>query len=192
MGGRVRHQRGGILSLLTLIGEHSEALEFDLIGLGLRLRHCPSPEFNWRDLWVLCRRLGRGSELYKSLNPEDDTSWGVTDYLLAVIADNTAFRLYQAAGGKGKKPKPVPRPGDSKKYRGDALQVDDMAEWLGADWTAPAETVVTGMSRMERDEAIRSAVARGESRTSVADEFDVSVSTVGRVVRSGKRSEVAA
>ena len=34
-------------------------------------------------------------------------------YLLAMVADNTQFRLWQAAGGKGKKPKPVPRPGDT-------------------------------------------------------------------------------
>ena len=125
---------GGVLSLLALIDEHGEALEFDLIALGLRLRDCPSPEFNWRDLWVVCRRLGRDSELYKSTNPDDDTSWSVTDYLLAMVADNTSFRLYQAAGGKGKKPKPVPRPGDVKRYGGDALPVTEMAEWLGDDW----------------------------------------------------------
>lgn len=68
------------------------------------------------------------------MNPDDDTSWSVTDYLLAMVADNTAFRLYQAAGGKGKKPKPVPRPGDVKRYGGDALPVTEMAEWLGDDW----------------------------------------------------------
>ena len=119
------------LSLVQLSREHSEALEFDLIKLGLRLRDAGSLEFNWRDLWVICRRLGRDSELYKSMNPDDDTSWSVTDYLLAMVADNTAFRLYQAAGGKGKKPKPVPRPGDVKRYGGDALPVADMQEWLG-------------------------------------------------------------
>ena len=122
------------LSLVQLSREHSEALEFDLIKLGLRLRDAGSLEFNWRDLWVVCRRLGRDSELYKSMNPDDDTSWSVTDYLLAMVADNTSFRLYQAAGGKGKKPKPVPRPGDVKRYGGDALPVTEMAEWLGDDW----------------------------------------------------------
>ena len=181
MGGGVRHERGGILSLLTLIGDHGEALEFDLIRLGLRLRDCPSPGFNWRDLWVICRRLGRDSELYKSMNPEDDTAWSVTDYLLAMVADNTAFRLWQAAGGKGKKPKPVPRPGDVKKYSGDALPVEDMADWLG--WDAPAEVVVSGLTGEERAVAVRAALARGEARASVAESFGVSVSTVGRIAR---------
>ena len=128
---QVEHGPWEFLSLVQLSREHSEALEFDLIKLGLRLRDAGSLEFNWRDLWVVCRRLGRDSELYKSMNPDDDTSWSVTDYLLAMVADNTSFRLYQAAGGKGKKPKPVPRPGDVKQYGGDALPVDAMADWLG-------------------------------------------------------------
>lgn len=128
---QVEHGPREFLSLVRLSREHSEALEFDLIKLGLRLRDAGSLEFNWRDLWVVCRRLGRDSELYKSMNPDDDTSWSVTDYLLAMVADNTSFRLYQAAGGKGKKPKPVPRPGDVKQYGGDALPVTDMQEWLG-------------------------------------------------------------
>ena len=186
MGGGVRHERGGILSLLTIIGDHGEALEFDLIRLGLRLRDCPSPGFNWRDLWVICRRLGRDSELYKAMNPEDDTAWSVTDYLLAMIADNTAFRLWQAANGKGKKPRPVPRPGDVKRYAGDALPVADMADWLGEGWGEPSDTVVSGFGRDERDEAIRAALARGESRASVADAFGVSTSTVGRAARANK------
>lgn len=181
MGGGVGNLRGGIQSLLSLIADQGEALEFDLISLGLRLRDCPSPEFNWRDLWVICRRLGRSSELYKAMNPDDDTSWSVTDYLLALVADNTAFRLWQSAGGKGRKPKPIPRPGDTKKYGGDSLPVSDMADWLG--WDDPAEVVVTGLDRDERDAAIRAALARGESRAAVAESFGVSTSTVGRVVR---------
>lgn len=115
------------------------------------------------------------------MNPDDDTSWSVTDYLLALVADNTAFRLWQSAGGKGRKPKPIPRPGDTKKYGGDSLPVSDMAEWLG--WDDPAEVVVTGLDRDERDAAIRAALARGESRAAVAESFGVSTSTVGRVVR---------
>ena len=192
MGGGVRHERGGILAVLTLIDEHREPIEFDLISLGLRLRDCPSPGFNWRDLWVICRRLGRSSELYKAMNPDDDTSWSVTDYLLALVADNTAFRLWQAAGGKGRKPKPIPRPGDTKKYGGDSLPVDQMADWLGEGWTTPSETIVTGLDLAERDTAIRSTLSRGESRAAVAESFGVSVSTVGRVARSEKRSEAPA
>lgn len=136
MGRGVLDEAGGILSLLDLVDEHGEALEFDLIALGLRLRDCPSPEFNWRDLFTVCRYLGRDSKLYASMNPDDDTSWGVAEYLLATVVDNGNARLWQAAGGKSKKPKPVTRPGDMKRVRGDSLPVADMAEWLGADWAS--------------------------------------------------------
>lgn len=139
---------------------------------------------------MLCRRLGRDSQLYAAMNPEDDTSWTVTDYLLAMVADNTQFRLWQAAGGKGRKPKPVPRPGDTKKYKGDALPVSDMADWLG--WDAPAEVVVSGMDGHERAKAIRSALARGEARAVIAENFDVSVSTVGRIARGESWGETPA
>jgi len=154
--------------------------------MGLRLRDAGSRGFNWRDLWVICRRLGRDSELYKSLNPDDDTSWSVTDYLLAVVADNTAFRLWQAGGGKGTKPKAIPRPGDVKRYKGDALAVADMADWLG--WGSPGGVVVSGMDRAERDAAIRAALSRGESRRKIAADFGVSLSTVGRVARRVKQA----
>lgn len=136
MGREVGYEAGGILSLVHLIDEHGEALEFDLIALGLRLRDCPSPEFNWRDLFVVCRYLGRDSRLYGVMNPDDDTSWGVAEYLLATVVDNGNARLWQEGGGKGKKPKPVARPGDVKRYGKDALPVAEMAEWLGADWVS--------------------------------------------------------
>lgn len=172
---------GGTLSLVELVREHGEALEFDLIRLGLRLRDCPSPEFNWRDLFVVCRYLGRDSALYAAMNPDDDPSWSVTDYLLAMVVDHGAARLWQAAGGKGRRPQPVPRPGDVKKYRGDALPVEDMADWLG--WDQPVGAVVSGMDGAERAAAIRAALSRGEARATVAADFGVSVSTVGRIAR---------
>ena len=85
---------------------------------------------------VICRRLGRDSELYRDMNPGDDTSWSVDTYLLAQLVDNSSFRLYQAAGGKGTKPKPLPRPNSDgrKVVKYDTLPIDDMRDWLGADW----------------------------------------------------------
>ena len=85
---------------------------------------------------VICRRLGRDSELYRDMNPEDDTSWSVDTYLLAQLVDNTSWQIYQANQGKGTKPKPLPRPNseDHKVVKHDVMQVDDMRDWLGADW----------------------------------------------------------
>ena len=126
------------MSLAALIREHGEAFEYDLIRLGVRLRDAPSPELNWRDLWVIARRSGRDSELYREMNPEDDTSWSVDTYLLAQLVDNTSWQIYQANKGKGTKPKPLPRPNseDRKVVKYDTLPIDDMRDWLGADWAA--------------------------------------------------------
>lgn len=135
---RVQHDYVGFLSLVQLTDEHGEALEYDLIGMGLRLRDAGSSRFDWRDLWVVCKHLGRDSALYKSLNPDDDTSWSVTEYLLAMLVDNSTARLWQAGGGKGKRPKPLPRPSDTTKHRGDTLPAAEMVDWLG--WDMPGES----------------------------------------------------
>lgn len=99
--------------------------------MGLRLRDVASSHFNWRDLLVVCKRLGRTSELYREMHPDDDTSWTVSDYLLATIADATHLRLWQAGGGKGTKPKPHPRPGDVTTKRGTAMTREEADAWLG-------------------------------------------------------------
>lgn len=178
----VLYGHGGILSLREVVREHSEAIEFDLIGMGLRLRDAGSLRFNWRDLWVVCRNLGRDSALYRAMNPDDDTSWSITDYLLAMVVDNSAARLWQAGGGKGRRPKPLPRPSDSKKFKGDSLPAADMAEWLGWDGVeAPPVEVV--FSPADRAQAIKGDLASGVRRADIAAAFGVSLSTVSRIAR---------
>jgi hypothetical protein len=41
----------------------------------------------------------------------DDVNWGLNEQLLALAIDVLRQANYQRAGGKGKKPKPLPRPG---------------------------------------------------------------------------------
>lgn len=177
----VVHFHGGTLSLLELTREHTEAIEYDLIGLGLRLRDCPSPAFNWRDLWVVARRLGRDSQLYQEMNPDDDPSWNVKEYLLAQAVDALTMRLWQAGGGKGRKPKPVVRPGDVKKYRGDSLPMDAMRDWLG--WDTVEDAAGVDLSPEDRARQIKLALTAGDARKAIAERFDVSLSTVGRIAR---------
>lgn len=181
MAERVCDQSGGILGLLRLVEEHSEAIEFDLIRMGLRVRHVGSSDFNWRDFLVVVKRLGRDSETYRELHPDDDTSWMVSDYLLATIADITHMRLWQAGGGKGKKPKPIPRPGEVKRRKGDSMSVEEAKAWLG--WDEPEATAAVVLSPDERARQIKLALADGEPRASIAERFHVSLSTVGRVAR---------
>lgn len=63
--------------------------------------------------------------------------WGLTEQLLADIADHTHIAAWQRGGGKKKDyPKPIPRPGvepDEVRYGKKPLPLDRMAEWLG--WT---------------------------------------------------------
>lgn len=178
---RVFHQPGGTLSLARLIREHGEAIEFDLIRMGLRLRDVGSSGFNWRDLYIVVKHLDRETETYRELHPDDDTSWTVSDYLLAVIADTTHMRLWQAGGGKGKKPKPIPRPGEVKHRRGDSMSMEEAKAWLG--WDEPDAAAAVDLSPEDRARQIKLALSDGEGRKSVAERFHVSLSTVGRIAR---------
>lgn len=74
MAGGLPGQLGGIVGLTELIDKHSEAIEFDLIALGLRLRDIGAT-FNWRDLLVIVRRSARDSALNRDINP---TGWNDT------------------------------------------------------------------------------------------------------------------
>lgn len=183
MAGRVRCDSGGILGLLSLIEEHREAIEFDLIRMGLRLRNVGSSTFNWRDLLVVIKRLGRDSETYRELHPDDDTSWTVSDYLLASIADISQLRIWQAGGGKGRKPKPLPRPGDVKRQRGDAMSVEEAKAWLGWDSSDSDDATGIELSSEERARQIKLALAAGDARAEIAERFTISLSTVGRISR---------
>lgn len=133
MAKRVGGELGGIVALLGLIDEHSLPLEYELIKLGLRLRECPSPAFNWRDLWVIVENMGRDSAVYKAIHPDDDTTWTNDTYLLANVVDALTAHLWQAGGGKGPRPKPLPRPGDTVTHRGDVMSMEEMREFLGWD-----------------------------------------------------------
>lgn len=57
---------------------------------------------------VLASQLPRESRTVRAVDPRAE--WGQADHLLALIADNLAFLRYEQAGGKGRKPKPLPRP----------------------------------------------------------------------------------
>lgn len=146
--------------------------------MGLRLRDVGSSGFNWRDLWVVVRNLGRDSAVYAAINADDDhadPAWGVSEYLLAAAVDALNFRLYQAGGGKGQKPKPIPRPGDIVRTRGDAMSQAEADAWLGWNGeTAPIFEATT-------DAKITAALAAGESSRQIAERLDVPLDQVNRM-----------
>ena len=131
MAGGVQDQHGGILGLLTLIDEHGEAIEYDLISLGLRLRDLGTDKLSWRDLAVIARQLPRESALARAM-VEESSQWGVTEHLLALVVDVLAVANWQRGGGKGSRPKPLPRPGaqsSGKKFGSDPIPAKDFDAW---------------------------------------------------------------
>ena len=131
---------GGIFWLLDLIEEQPEAVEYDLISHGLRLRDLGTDRLWWRDLMVIVRMQPRSSALTRITEPEA-AEWGLTEQLLAEVADMLHIRVWQS--GKARKsdqPKPIPRPGvetgSKTVHKHDILPVSEMADWLGDDFAA--------------------------------------------------------
>lgn len=127
---------GGIRGLVRLIWDHGEALEYDLIERGLRLRDVGQPAFTWRDLRIIVRYLPRESALVNELDP-DAAGWSLESLLLATVADGIHWLQWAKTkdGQKGRhQPKPIPRPGvedNTKKYKGTPEPVNDIVDWLG-------------------------------------------------------------
>lgn len=122
-----------ILGLLNLVEKHEEAIAYDCITLGLRLRNIGTEDFTWGDLLAIVRQSPRSSALFRAQYP-DESVWGHQEQLLALIADNLAAANWQRAQGKKQDyPKPIPRPGveQDNKFGSEALTIDEMASWLG-------------------------------------------------------------
>lgn len=123
--------------LVTLdVAEYREAVEYDLIALGLRLRDVGSEALSWGDVYTVLRQSPRSSALFRAMNP-DEHEWSLSNLLLGEVADAVRVANWQRGSGKkGDYPKPIPRPGVQKTdetYGKTAIPMDEMAEFLG--WT---------------------------------------------------------
>lgn len=141
MAGRVGNHAGGTRSLLALIEEHSEALEYQLITHGLRLRWLGSERLNWRDLLVIVKHSPESSALFRSVHGAEQAEWTLTNHLLAGMTDVLRWLQWaktEDAARKKNRPRPIPRPGiedDSVKQIGrGSLAIEDMKNWLGGDF----------------------------------------------------------
>lgn len=77
----------------------------------------------FRRLWTLTTQLPMRSRTMAHEAPE--LSWDERDYLLALVADNLTYLRHEMAGGKGRKPKAVPRPRAREKRAARHLDVSD-------------------------------------------------------------------
>lgn len=138
----VGHHRGGIAGLVRLLREHGEAIEYDLIALGLRRDWLGTPALSWRDLLVITRQTPQGTALHRAVNGER-SDWTLPVALLADIYDVLNAANWQRSGGKGRRPKPWPRPKDpsatpaGKRWGAGPKTQDELDRLLG--WpTTPA------------------------------------------------------
>jgi hypothetical protein len=130
VGRSLRCVAGGIRSLAEVLRDHGEALRYDLLALGLRLEWLATPDLTWLDLAAVVQQRPPGSALARAIDGED-ALWGLSEQLLAVVADRLGLALWQNGGGKGRKPDPIPRPGTRPRQVGvtarklEAMTVDE-------------------------------------------------------------------
>jgi hypothetical protein len=114
MDGALRPEAGGIAGLHALLAEHGEAIEWDLSHYHHRSLHdLFNGALTWRQLRSYLSHLPRESALARKLLG-DDAPWGLNEQLLAMTIDVLRQGNWQRGGGKGAKPKPLPRPGASR------------------------------------------------------------------------------
>jgi hypothetical protein len=98
--------------LCTLLTEHRDALEYDLISHGKSIDDIGTPGLSWRDLLVIVTQQPRTSALARVLEPAAH-AWGLPEQLLAGIYDLLKYDLWRNSDPKkrGPEPRPLMRPG---------------------------------------------------------------------------------
>lgn len=124
MGGSVRRVAGGIRGLSRVLTDHGEAVEYDLIKLGLRLRWLGTERLTWRDLLVIVMHSSQTSALMADTSPED-AAFGPTEVMLAVLEHRLRVLIWQNGGGKGKRPEMMPIPGSKSDRRGTSVMAPE-------------------------------------------------------------------
>lgn len=135
MAGRQRCDAGGIQSLRRLLDEYSEAVEYDLISLGLRIDDLGTERLSWRDLKVIITRMPQERSALAAERHPEDSAWGLLHMLTAELVDVQRVALWAKTkdGAKNRnRPKPIERPGRRpEKFGKKPLELDKMRDWLG-------------------------------------------------------------
>ena len=129
-----------MIGLLDFLEEHRDAVAYDLMSMGYRLRDFPSPALTYGDLLVVVRQCPAGSAVARSVDPEQ-SAWGISEHLLATAADSLAWLVWaksEDASKRRNKPRPIPRPGVVDPDRETQVigsapvpldELDDFLEW---------------------------------------------------------------
>jgi hypothetical protein len=114
-----------------VVEDHAGAINYDLMKMGLRLRMLGTEALSWGDLHDYVRYGNTDTAL--ALERHGATVlWGITDHLLAVVADALHAANWQRGGGKGMRPQPIQRPGvedGSQKLGADPIPAADFMDW---------------------------------------------------------------
>ncbi|MFF2631956.1 hypothetical protein ACFVR6_03645 [Microbacterium sp. NPDC058021] len=133
MAGDVVDHAGGIYGLLDLVDEHQEAVEYELLRAGHRLRDVPSKQLNWRDLYVLLRRWQKTPHNAVGEAIHGHALWSIEEQLLAVAVDTLAFANWQRMRKPhAPKPKRLPRPWEASKGRqlgSEPIPISQFDDW---------------------------------------------------------------
>lgn len=98
-------------SLQSALREHGEPIEADFQRYyGVALTDVFTGRMSWRRLKVLLRQLPVDSATARA-TVGAAVEWSPTEYLLAAIVDAERAALWQRSGGRGRRPQPMPRPG---------------------------------------------------------------------------------
>lgn len=91
-----------------------------------------------RDMASMARYAPRESALIAALDPAGNRWWTPDTYLLALIADTLALANWQRGGGKGARPRRIPRPkepNDTEVLKGDVFDsIEEFEEWYAAQF----------------------------------------------------------
>jgi hypothetical protein len=94
-----------------LITDHSTAVEFELIKLGLRLDWLGTPILTWRDLKVIIKHLPHDSAVNREVNPKHWEWLDLRTQLLAGVLNTLAQGIHLKYGGRRRFDPPVKVPG---------------------------------------------------------------------------------
>ena len=99
-----------------MLTNHGDALEADFQRVyGIDLVDLYRGNLTPRKAQVLAFNLPPGALTWQEMG--SDNAWTVTDHLLADAVDALNGANFQRGGGKGEKPKPVPRPAELRELK---------------------------------------------------------------------------
>ena len=139
MAGARRDLCGGITGLWKLHEEFPEAVELELIALGLRWRHAGTEALSWRDLAVVVSQARPDGALVRAQAPEDTPQIRM-ERLLELIHYQLSVANTQRGNQSGARRSEFPEPPewakdqDVETYGSDPVPFDEMAEFLGGDF----------------------------------------------------------